>query len=91
MKDRHGLLMTSKNDIPELLINSPQRAKHAIILAHGAGAAMDTPFMTTFSEGLAVAGLQVIRLEFPYMANVANRANVYRPTVSLCCAKLGTR
>ena len=35
---------------------------------HGAGAAMDTPFMTHFAQGLAANGLRVVRFEFPYMA-----------------------
>jgi len=39
-----------------------------VILAHGAGAAMDTPFMTFFAEGLAAAGVLCVRFEFPYMA-----------------------
>lgn len=37
------------------------------IMAHGAGAAMDSDFMTTVSHGLAAAGVRVIRFEFPYM------------------------
>ncbi len=44
--------------------NGPRR----IVLAHGAGAAMDSPFMNDVAAGLAAAGLQVIRFEFPYMA-----------------------
>lgn len=39
-----------------------------VILAHGAGAPMDTPFMQAMAEGLAAGGLRVIRFEFPYMA-----------------------
>lgn len=39
-----------------------------VALAHGAGAGMDTPFMTFFAEGLAAAGFRVVRFEFPYMA-----------------------
>lgn len=39
-----------------------------IVLAHGAGAPMDSPFMTFFAEGLAEAGYRVVRFEFPYMA-----------------------
>ncbi|MGE4061864.1 MAG: alpha/beta family hydrolase [Rhodospirillaceae bacterium] len=39
-----------------------------VALAHGAGAPMDTPFMTFFAEGLAKAGYPVVRFEFPYMA-----------------------
>ena len=38
-----------------------------MILAHGAGAGMDTPFMAAISEGLASHDLTVIRFEFPYM------------------------
>src|SRR3546814_1171694 len=36
--------------------------------AHGAGAPMDTPFMSFFATGLAAHGWRVVRFEFPYMA-----------------------
>src|SRR4051812_32124678 len=39
-----------------------------IVLAHGAGVGMDTPFMNFFAEGLAKNGYRVARFEFPYMA-----------------------
>ena len=45
-----------------------QAAPIHVLLAHGAGAAMDTPFMTAFAEGLAARGLAVARFEFAYMA-----------------------
>ena len=48
--------------------NGPANANLTVILAHGAGAPMDTPFMTFFAEGLARAGYRVGRFEFPYMA-----------------------
>jgi predicted alpha/beta-hydrolase family hydrolase len=38
-----------------------------LILAHGAGAPMDSPFMNTMARGLAEQGLRVARFEFPYM------------------------
>jgi len=38
-----------------------------IVLAHGAGAPMDSPFLEAMSEGLVSRELQVIRFEFPYM------------------------
>lgn len=38
------------------------------LLAHGAGAAMDTPWMTTLAGYLAAGGLRVVRFEFAYMA-----------------------
>ncbi len=52
---------------PELLMNGPDDAPATIVLAHGAGAAMDSPFMQTFAEGLAARGLRCVRFEFPYM------------------------
>ncbi len=39
----------------------------AIVLAHGAGAPMDSPFMNVVAAGLAAGGLRVARFEFPYM------------------------
>ena len=53
---------------PVLIWNGPKRASLTIALAHGAGAPMDTSFMTFFAEGLAARGHRVARFEFPYMA-----------------------
>lgn len=39
-----------------------------LILAHGAGAPMDSPFMTQLSAALVKAGVRVWRFEFSYMA-----------------------
>jgi predicted alpha/beta-hydrolase family hydrolase len=38
-----------------------------IVLAHGAGAPMDSPWMSALAGGLARRGLGVLRFEFPYM------------------------
>ena len=38
-----------------------------LVLAHGAGGPMDSPFMKTIAEGVARAGIRVARFEFPYM------------------------
>lgn len=38
-----------------------------VLLAHGAGAAMDSPFMQLLSAELSAQGLRVIRFEFPFM------------------------
>jgi len=51
----------------DLLRNGPDDAATTLILAHGAGAPMDTPFMNTIAKGVAEAGIAVIRFEFPYM------------------------
>ncbi len=50
-----------------MLHDGPTDADTTIILAHGAGAGMDSPAMEAFAVGLAGAGLRVVRFEFPYM------------------------
>ncbi|MEO1829579.1 MAG: alpha/beta family hydrolase [Pseudomonas sp.] len=39
-----------------------------LLLAHGAGAPMDSPFMTQLAAALSAQGVKVVRFEFPYMA-----------------------
>ncbi|MEM9304532.1 MAG: alpha/beta family hydrolase [Pseudomonadota bacterium] len=51
----------------ELLIDGPADAPWTLVLAHGAGAPMDTPFMNDVAAGLARRGLGCVRFEFPYM------------------------
>lgn len=57
--------MTSAEDWIE---DGPQGAATTLVLAHGAGAAMDTGFMSTIARELGAAGFHVVRFEFPYMA-----------------------
>ena len=52
----------------DLLIEGPGDAAHIVVLAHGAGAPMDSPFMNLVSAGLASRGIRVARFEFSYMA-----------------------
>lgn len=54
-------------DLP-ILWDGPEQADTILILAHGAGAPMDSRFMVTFAESLAERGIRVLRFEFPYMA-----------------------
>ena len=54
-------------DRRELLIDGPESASRAVVLAHGAGAPMDSPFMQRMAQGLAGNGLCAVRFEFPYM------------------------
>jgi predicted alpha/beta-hydrolase family hydrolase len=53
--------------IPEFLFNGPTTAALTLVLAHGAGGPMDSPFMETIAQGVAEAGIRVARFEFPYM------------------------
>jgi predicted alpha/beta-hydrolase family hydrolase len=51
-----------------LLTDGPKDAESTFVFAHGAGGAMDTPFMTRVARGLGERGIRVVRFEFPYMA-----------------------
>lgn len=50
------------------LFDGPEQAKHTILLAHGAGAPMDSPSMTAAAKALAGLSFRVARFEFDYMA-----------------------
>ena len=50
------------------LTDGPDAAEQVYVFAHGAGGAMDTPFMTTVAHELGQRGIRVVRFEFPYMA-----------------------
>ena len=50
------------------LFDGDDTAPVTILLAHGAGASMDSPSMTATAKALAAAGFQVARFEFHYMA-----------------------
>jgi predicted alpha/beta-hydrolase family hydrolase len=56
----------------DFLYDGSKNAAMTVALAHGAGAAMDTPFMAFFAAGLAQCGYRVVRFEFPYMAAKRN-------------------
>jgi predicted alpha/beta-hydrolase family hydrolase len=54
--------------LTDLIFNGSPDCDTSIVLAHGAGAPMDSPFMDHVAAGLAAAGYRVARFEFPYMA-----------------------
>jgi predicted alpha/beta-hydrolase family hydrolase len=51
----------------DYLFDGPKTADRILVLAHGAGAPMDSPFMRIIAEGAAASGIRVARFEFPYM------------------------
>lgn len=51
----------------ELLVTRASREVGTIVLAHGAGAPMDSGFMNQLCQALANDGLSSVRFEFPYM------------------------
>ena len=52
----------------DFLLDGPAAAERTVVLAHGAGAPMDSPAMTAIARALASAGLRTARFEFGYMA-----------------------
>lgn len=77
----------------DTLTTGPRDARAQVVLAHGAGAPMTSPFMDTFARLLGERNIGVIRFNFPYMAafqedgrrrpppNVNHLATFYRDLV----------
>ena len=61
----------------DFLFDGPEDARFTILLAHGAGAPMDSASMNATEKALAAAGIRVARFEFSYMA--ARRTGTRRP------------
>jgi uncharacterized protein len=53
----------------KFLFDGPDDAEVSILLAHGAGAPMDSASLNASTKALAAAGLRVARFEFDYMAS----------------------
>lgn len=66
-------------DPTPLIINGSPESRCSLVLAHGAGAAMDSDFMTAMAEGLAAKNICVVRFEFPYMAQRRSAEGRRRP------------
>lgn len=52
----------------DLLVTPAERPLATLLLAHGAGGPMDSPFLVRLTEALVAEGLSVARYEFGYMA-----------------------
>jgi len=55
------------------LLQVPSNARVCYVLAHGAGAGMEHPFMTSIAEGLAERHVATLRYQFPYMERGGKR------------------
>ena len=51
----------------------PRGASSCLVLAHGAGAGMNHPFIAAVCEGLAVRRIATLRYQFPYMEQGSRR------------------
>lgn len=54
-------------------LERPPDAHSCYVLAHGAGAGMDHPFMSTAARQLAALGIATLRYQFPYMERRSRR------------------
>ncbi len=61
----------------DFIFDGPAKAPVTVLLAHGAGAPMDSAAMTAATKALVMEGLRVARFEFGYMA--ARRTGERRP------------
>ena len=68
-----------------ILINGPKEAKNILLLAHGAGAPMDSMFMNTISDGLNNNGIITFRFEFPYMEKRRSGKNTFPDKLDVLC------
>jgi predicted alpha/beta-hydrolase family hydrolase len=55
------------------LLQTPPRARACYVLAHGAGAGMNHPFMAAVAAELAQRGIATLRYQFPYMERGSKR------------------
>ncbi|WP_018238144.1 alpha/beta fold hydrolase [Ensifer sp. BR816] len=84
--------------VEKFLFDGPEDAPATILLAHGAGAPMDSASMTATASALAEAGFRVARFEFGYMAarrtgarKPPPRAETLNPEYRAAVAELGAK
>lgn len=54
--------------LDEIRFDGPREASRLVVLTHGAGNPVDSPFLQAIASGLVEGGCPVARFEFPYMA-----------------------
>ena len=55
------------------LLDEPAQARACYVVAHGAGAGMNHPFLKQVASGLAERGIATLRYQFPYMEQGSKR------------------
>jgi predicted alpha/beta-hydrolase family hydrolase len=71
--------MEQKTAVPTLVDEAEGQALCTIVLAHGAGAAMDSDFMEEMAKALSGESIRVVRFEFPYMQEQRKTGRRTRP------------
>jgi predicted alpha/beta-hydrolase family hydrolase len=64
--DRIRFVATPSRGEVSGLLARPADARALLVLAHGAGAGMEHPFMAALAEALAARGVATFRYQFPY-------------------------
>jgi uncharacterized protein len=70
------------------LLMMPHHPCACLVLAHGAGAGMTHPFMTTVAQGLAERGVATLRYQFLYMEQGSKRPD--RPSLAHATVRAAT-
>src|SRR3954471_23101916 len=55
------------------LLDQPSDPAACYVMAHGAGAGMEHPFLASLAQGLCAAGIAVLRFQFPFMQQASRR------------------
>ncbi len=63
----------------DLIWNRARNPVARLVLAHGAGAPMDSEFMNVMAASLSDQGITVVRFEFPYMARRREEQRKFPP------------
>ena len=66
------IVVDKANSVSGLLL-APSNARACYVLAHGAGAGMNHPFMAAVAAELGERGIATLRYQFPYMEKGAKR------------------
>jgi predicted alpha/beta-hydrolase family hydrolase len=72
------------------VLQKPPQARACYVLAHGAGAGMEHPFMRAIAAGLEGRGVATLRYQFPYMERGSRRPDapqLAQATVSAAVAE----
>ena len=77
-KEKLAMSHDTRDQRTKVLTDGPAHATRTLLLAHGAGAGMESDFMCAIARGLGANGIRVTRFEFPYMIRAAE-TGVRRP------------
>jgi uncharacterized protein len=64
--ESRGTIATPAGDVGSTRIE-PKGAEATLVVAHGAGAGMDHPFLAGFCRAMGEAGVATVRFNFPYV------------------------